>query len=251
MIELDIKENISIITIKNGKVNALDHKMLLDIELALKDIEESHHKTNTILISGNGSFFSFGLDIPSFLELSRDELKLSINKLLHICDQLFRSSKVTISSLNGHATGAGCMIAISSDFRLMVNERAKIALNEINIGLPLFSSTILMLRNSIGYNNAKKVLLTGDLLSPQEALNLGLVDSLHDKEDLYQRSLELALSFKSKDSSIIKIMKNQLNAGLETYVPFDLKSSNEIEEFLDIFYLEETQNILRKIVVRK
>ena len=51
MIELDIKENISIITIKNGKVNALDHKMLLDIELALgvSNTQYAHEKGNFLI----------------------------------------------------------------------------------------------------------------------------------------------------------------------------------------------------------
>ena len=247
MIEVKSIENVSLISINQGKVNALDREMLINLEKAL-DVINQQHKTNVILLTGTGSFFSFGLDIPSFLDTPRDELKTSIQKLLKICKSLYLSDKITISSINGHATGAGCMLAISTDFRLMVNRRAKIALNEINIGLSLFSSTISMLRNLIGYNNAKRFLLTGNLISPEEALKNGLVDELHDKEELYGRSLELALSFKDKNNLVIKNMKRELLVDITNYLD---DSDESIENFMNIFYLKETQEILRKIEVRK
>ena len=150
--------------------------------------------------------------------------------------------------MNGHATGAGCMIALSCDFKNMVDERAKIALNEINIGLSLFSSTIYMLKSSVGMNNSKNLLLNGNLINPDEALKIGLINSLHPKEELLEYSLQLGSTFKSKSNVIIKNMKRELLKNIGD----QLNDSDEsIEEFLDIFYLEETQAILKEIIVRK
>ena len=84
MIESSRNENVSIITINKPKVNAIDNNMLNMLQKAINDakIDET---TNVILITGSGSFFSFGLDIPAFLLLKRSELKNSIHKLLEIC----------------------------------------------------------------------------------------------------------------------------------------------------------------------
>ena len=247
MIESSRNENVSIITINKPKVNAIDNNMLDMLNKAINDAEIDE-TTNVILITGSGSFFSFGLDIPAFLILKRSELKNSIHKLLEICKSLYLSKKITIASVNGHATGAGCMIALSCDFKNMVDERAKIALNEINIGLSLFSSTIYMLKSSVGMNNSKNLLLNGNLINPDEALKIGLINSLHPKEELLEYSLQLGSTFKSKSNVIIKNMKRELSKNIGD----QLNDSDEsIEEFLDIFYLEETQAILKEIIVRK
>ena len=236
-----------VIRINRPKVNAIDSETLKALENEIKKATEDI-ETNSILITGEGSFFSFGLDIPSFLELNREDLKLSIHRLLNICKIIYLSNKITISVINGHATGGGCMLAISTDFRLMVDQRAKIALNEINIGLSLFSSTIAMLRNSIGLNKAKKFLLTGELISPESAKDIGLVDELYTKDELFMKSLEFAHSFEGKNPLIIKNMKQELMKLSSK----ELNDSDEsIEEFLDIFYLPETQKILEGIKIKK
>ena len=247
MIESNINQNAYIIRINRPKVNAIDSETLIALENEIKKATEDI-ETNSILITGEGSFFSFGLDIPSFLELNREDLKLSIHRLLNICKIIYLSNKITISVINGHATGGGCMLAISTDFRLMVDQRAKIALNEINIGLSLFSSTIAMLRNSIGLNKAKKFLLTGELISPESAKDIGLVDELYTKDELFNHSLEFAHSFEGKNPLIIKNMKQELMKLSSK----ELNDSDEsIEEFLDIFYLPETQKILEGIKIKK
>ena len=247
MIESNINQNAYIIRINRPKVNAIDSETLTALENEIKKATEDI-ETNSILITGEGSFFSFGLDIPSFLELNREDLKLSIHRLLNICKIIYLSNKITISVINGHATGGGCMLAISTDFRLMVDQRAKIALNEINIGLSLFSSTIAMLRSSIGLNKAKKFLLTGELISPESAKDIGLVDELYTKDELFNKSLEFAHSFENKNLLIIKNMKQELMKLSSK----ELNDSDEsIEKFLDTFYLPETQKILEGIKIKK
>lgn len=247
MIESDINKNTYIIRINRPKVNAIDSETLIALEDQIKKAIQEE-ETNSILITGEGSFFSFGLDIPSFLKLNRADLKSSIHRLLSICKTLYLTNKVTISAINGHATGGGCMLAISTDFRLMVDQRAKIALNEINIGVSLFSSTIAILRNSIGLNKAKKFLLSGELISAVSAKDIGLVDELYPKDELFNKSMEFANSFENKNPLIIENMKQELMK-----LPSkELNDSDEsIEKFLDIFYLPETQKILEGIKIKK
>ena len=117
LMESNINQNAYINRINRPKVNAIDSETLKALENEIKKATEDI-ETNSILITGEGSFFSFGLDIPSFLELNREDLKLSIHRLLNICKIIYLSNKITISVINGHATGGGCMLAISTDFRL-------------------------------------------------------------------------------------------------------------------------------------
>tara|TARA_Y100001970_G_C14253149_1_gene873309 strand:- start:3732 stop:4475 length:744 start_codon:yes stop_codon:yes gene_type:complete len=247
MIEVERIENISLIRLNRPKVNAIDDNMLDLLCESLVNAEQDK-ETNTILITGTGSFFSFGLDLPTFLEFKREDLKNSIYKLLDLCRSIYLSKKITVASINGHATGGGCMIALSCDFKHMTDSKAKIALNEINIGLSLFSSTIVMLRESIGINNSKKLLLTGDLINPQEALDIGLINNLYSRNELYEKSLDFSRTFKSKNKEIIKIMKQEI-LGVTKEGLTD--SEESIDDFLDIFYSEPTQEILKTVQIRK
>ncbi len=247
MIEVERIENISLIRLNRPKVNAIDDNMLDLLCESLLNAEQDK-ETNTILITGTGSFFSFGLDLPTFLEFKREDLKNSIYKLLDLCRSIYLSKKITVASINGHATGGGCMIALSCDFKHMTDSKAKIALNEINIGLSLFSSTIVMLRESIGINNSKKLLLTGDLINPQEALDIGLINNLYSRNELYEKSLDFSRTFKSKNKEIIKIMKQEI-LGVTKEGLTD--SEESIDDFLDIFYSEPTQEILKTVQIRK
>ena len=88
MIESNINQNAYIIRINRPKVNAIDSETLKALENEIKKATEDI-ETNSILITGEGSFFSFGLDIPSFLELNREDLKLSIHRLLNICKIIY------------------------------------------------------------------------------------------------------------------------------------------------------------------
>ena len=137
------------------------------------------------------------------------------------------------------------MIALSTDFRYMVDGRSKIALNEINIGLSLFSSTIQILKSVVGSQNAKTILYSGKMFSPYEAKDLGLVDLVYDSDDLVEKNI---LSYAKKDLEAIKDLKKSLNIYDQSAL---LDTDEKLELFLDIFYSDTTQEILKKIKINK
>ena len=220
MIKLDEIDDISTITIDKPKVNPLDTAMVLDLWYKFNSAE-SNKNIKSIIIKGNGSFFSFGLDIPYLLKRNRDEVESTVKALLKLCQDIYSSSKITISSINGHATGAGCMIAISTDYRFMVEEKAKIALNEILLG--------------------------GEMMDSMTATKLGLVDKVVKRELLDETVIDFAKSFSTKKSEVIKSMKDNLKS---KSVIGDVDKDEDINNFLDIFYSEETQSILKGIKIR-
>ena len=128
-----------------------------------------------------------------------------------------------------------------------LTEKAKIALNEINIGLPLFSSTTNMLKCLVGENNAKKILLGGEMMDSMTATKLGLVDKVVKRELLDETVIDFAKSFSTKKSEVIKSMKDNLKS---KSVIGDVDKDEDINNFLDIFYSEETQSILKGIKIR-
>lgn len=231
------------VSFARSPVNALNLPLLIELHNFLDNIPAT---TNLIIFSGgNSKFFSFGLDIPELLEKSRNEVKEIIISLLDLCKKIYLLDQITIAKINGHATGGGCMIALSTDFRFMINNKSKIALNEINIGLSLFESTIEILKEVVGNKNAKEILLGGKLLNVDQAINLSLVDTKYDDENFFSYIIE---DFSKKDLNIIKDMKDKIRSKNKSTL---IDKDDSIEKFLDIFYINETQEKLKKIKIKK
>jgi len=226
-------------------VNGINHQFLVELNEVLDKYQDSMNSSVLVFSGSNLKFFSFGLDIPEYLKLDRDKLKHSLNLLVSTCKKIYQYPKITISKINGHATGGGCMIALSTDFRYMADGRSKIALNEVNIGLSLFFSTIQILKSIVGNQNAKIILYSGKMFSPHEAKDLGLVDLVYDSDELVEKNV---LSYAKKDIDAIKDLKKSLNIYDESSL---LDSDEKLELFLDIFYSEKTQEILKKIKINK
>ena len=228
-------------------VNALNLDFLNELNSILTSLENDPNLNLIIFSGGKSKFFSFGLDIPELLDIERASLKKILVLLTDTCKKIYLCPKITISKINGHATGGGCMLALSTDFRYMINNRSKIALNEINIGLSLFSSTIEILKTIVGEKNSKEILLGGNLLNTTKALEYGLINGLYEENDdsYFDAIIE---EYSSKSSIAIKDLKNSLRIS-------DLSLLNDhdskLEFFLDIFYSPETQEKLKKIVIKK
>jgi len=235
------------VSFNRNPVNALNLETLSELNNLLTNLENNPHLNLLIFSGGKNKFFSFGLDIPELLSYKRAVLKKTLVLLTDICKKIYLSPKITISKINGHATGGGCMIALSTDFRYMINNRSKIALNEINIGLSLFSSTIEILKTIVGVKNSKEILLGGNLLNTTKALEYGLINGLYEENDVsyFDAIIE---DYTSKSSIAIRDLKNSLRIS-------DLSLLNDqdskLELFLDIFYSPETQEKLKKIVIKK
>ncbi len=244
---ITVKESDKVLEINfvRSPVNAINHQFLLELNDVLDKYKDSTNSTVVVFSGSDLKFFSFGLDIPEYLKLDRDSLKDSLNLLVSTCKKIYQYPKITISKINGHATGGGCMIALSTDFRYMADGRSKIALNEVNIGLSLFFSTIQILKSIVGNQNAKIILYSGKMFSPHEAKDLGLVDLIYDSDELVEKNV---LSYAKKDIDAIKDLKKSLNIYDESVL---LDSDEKLEIFLDIFYSENTQEILKKIKINK
>ena len=139
------------------------------------------------------------------------------------------------------------MLALSTDFRYMINNRSKIALNEINIGLSLFSSTIEILKTIVGVKNSKEILLGGNMLNTAKALEYGLINGTYEEnDDSYFTSI--IKEYSSKSRIAIKDLKDSLMLSDLSLLNDD---DSKLELFLDIFYSEDTQEKLKKIVIKK
>jgi enoyl-CoA hydratase/carnithine racemase len=106
-----------------------------------------------------------------------------------------------------------------------------------------------MLRACAGHRNAETILLTGAMFSPQEALELGLIDRIVPGDELLQAAIEEARIFGSRDPQVFASMKKMLRGPVVEEMR--RLEADSIREFVDIWYTESTREQLKKIEIRK
>jgi enoyl-CoA hydratase/carnithine racemase len=241
-----IDDGIAEVRIERGKVNALDDSLVKELSTCFAALAEDPDVRGSIL-TGTGSFFSFGFDIPKFLAYSKEEFTRYLNLFTALYQGIFSHPKPIIAALNGHAVAGGCMLATACDIRLMVDGKAKIGLNEIAFGSSVFAGSLAMLAFWVGERRAQEILYAGKLYSPREAHELGLIDAIVPDAQLLQTARQMAQQHAEKAPAAFRSIKRLLRKPvLEAMIARERQS---IEEFVEIWYSPETWKNLQGIKI--
>ncbi|MCU0579379.1 MAG: enoyl-CoA hydratase-related protein [Desulfobacterota bacterium] len=119
--------------------------------------------------------------------------------------------KPVIAAVNGAAAGAGLDMALMCDLRIC-SEKSKFSASYINIGLVAGNGGAYYLPRLVGLGQALEILLTGDIVSAEEALRLGLVNRVVPEDRLLEESLKLAEKLASKPPLAVRMMKRAVYA---------------------------------------
>lgn len=239
--------HIAVLTLNRGKVNAINEEMA---DILLKDFRdlENDNAVKSVVLTGTGKFFSFGLDVPELYSYSQGDFAGFLRKFTNLYTYVFMFPKPVIAAINGHAIAGGCMLVSACDYRIMVTGKAKISLNEVTFGSSVFAGSVEMLRFIVGDKNAEEILKTGSMYSAEQAKNLGLIDIVTDEDQLMPKAIEIADQFSSKDgpafASIKKLLRKPVAEEMEKREP------DSIREFNEIWYSESTRNQLQNIQIR-
>uniref|UniRef100_H3D0P9 Enoyl-CoA delta isomerase 1, mitochondrial n=1 Tax=Tetraodon nigroviridis TaxID=99883 RepID=H3D0P9_TETNG len=132
-----------------------------------------------ILTSGQPKVFSAGLDIMEMYGKSPEHCGEFWRAVQEIWLKLYGSNMVVIAAINGSSPAGGCLLSLTCDYRIMAdNPRYSIGLNETQLGIvaPFWFRDTMM--NTVGHRSTEIALQLGQLYSPAEALETGLVDKL-------------------------------------------------------------------------
>ena len=211
------EENVAVLTFNRPRVlNALNHDTVAELSAAIDELGGDPNVRCIILTGAGEKAFVAGADInelraiPSvargteFAAWGQDIL-LKIENL----------SKPVIVAITGYALGGGCELAMACDIRIAA-DTARLGQPEINLGLiPGFGGTQRLVR-LVGKGCAKWLILSGDMLSAQDALRVGLVDMVVPAAELMDKARELARKIASKAPLAVAYAKSCINVGAET-----------------------------------
>ena len=241
-----ISDGIATITLQRGKVNALNEQLVDELHHRLERLEKDS-AVRSVIFTGRGKFFSFGLDIPELYDYSRESFAEFLRKFTGLYTRLFVFPKPVIAAINGHAIAGGCMLASACDFRLMVTGKAKISLNEITFGSSVFAGSVEMLKYVVGSRNAEHVLYSGAMFTAEEAAGFGLVDKVVTEETLESEARKIAVEMAGKSPDAFRSVKMLLRGPVAKVM--EASEAASIREFVDIWYSPATREKVKNIQI--
>lgn len=212
---VEIDEWVAWVTINRPKaLNALNPDTITELSAAVSSLEQ-HQAVKVIVLTGSGDkAFVAGGDIAlmkTFSPLQARNFALQVGALF---EKIENSPRVVLAAINGYALGGGCELAMACDLRLAA-EHAQLGQPEINLGIiPGWGGTQRLPR-LVGVSRAKEMMFTGEMVSAQRALQLGLVDHVFAQDELFSRTQKLAQIIASKPQTAIRLIKESVQNGME------------------------------------
>ena len=228
-------------------VNALDPTLC---EALTRAIDASVARgAQGLVLSGGPKVFSAGLDVPFLVSLGEDRAALAKAwETFFVAARALAESPVPVAAaIAGHAPAGGCVLALCCDYRIMASGPFRIGLNETQVGLVAPEGIQHLMRRVVGPHRAERLLVTGELVDADAALQLGLVDELADADGVAARArawLEPLLQLpRTPMLQTRALARADLVAALQP-------ERVRLETFLDAWYAPDTQAGLRALVAR-
>ena len=189
--------------------NALELATVREMSAALETLS-TDDSVGAIVITGAGdTVFVSGADINAIKARTRDDGLAAINSSLFAA--IDKCPKVTIAAVNGLALGGGCELALSCDLRIAA-AHAKFGQPEVGLGIIPGAGATQRLPRIVGLGRAKHLILTGDAIDAQRALDWGLVSAVVPAAELMTQALALAEKVLTRGPLAIRLAKLALNA---------------------------------------
>ncbi|XP_068722466.1 uncharacterized protein [Montipora capricornis] len=209
-IDVSFNENYAILRMKSGE-NRLNPEFLREFNCALDEIE-SHKDVAFMITTGEGKYFSLGLDLDFMRKATMGEAEKVFTGFPALHLRLLTLPFPTIAALNGHAFGGGALLALAHDYRIMRTERGWFSINEIRLGLHMGKANALLTREKIkDPKTLSDAVLTGKRFSAQEAFSGGPL--LPEKIGLHNRRRKKIV--KLSPDSCCKLSRIQLLRGAD------------------------------------
>ena len=193
-------ETIGYVTLNRPPANSYEIGFMRDLGAAIEAANADAEVKAVILRSASEKFFSGGADIKAFLA-NPTAANMEMIRTAHTAlDKMAASGKVFIAAINGHALGGGLEMALACDLRFAAEGKYRLGLPEVTLGLLPGNGGTQRLPRLIGANKALELMLTGEAITPDEALRLGVVnkvfpaDTLMEETETYARRVAAGAS---------------------------------------------------------
>lgn len=208
-----IEERIALVTLDNPPVNILTTPIMQELSEVFQDIEKNDEVKAVIFTTAGTQAFIAGANIKEIAEIQgKEQAKALALKGQEVLNRIERAKKINIAAIHGVCVGGGNELIMAFHLRI-ASERAKFGQPEINLGIiPGFGGTQRLARLT-GLVKARELILTGDMITAQEALRIGLVNKVVPDGELVKQAKGLAKKIVSKSAVAVRLADRALTEG--------------------------------------
>jgi enoyl-CoA hydratase/carnithine racemase len=212
---LDKRESIAYVTISRPeKLNALNEAVMSELEVCFQDLANDGGVRAVVMTGAGEKAFVSGADVGELSMLnpaSGRETSLRGQRVFGLVENL---GKPVIAAIRGYALGGGCELAMACTVRV-ASETARFGQPEVKLGIvPGYGGTQRLPR-LIGKGKAMEMILTGEIISAQEALRIGLVNRVVPDEELVAAAESMARNIAANAPLAVKFSMDAVNHGME------------------------------------
>jgi enoyl-CoA hydratase/carnithine racemase len=221
------KDKVAILTINQPEsLNAFTVKLHKQTEEIFNEVAYDD-TVNAVILTGAGKAFSSGGDIKK-MQTGELAKRIPPEEPIRLILNLLKIKQPVIAAVNGSAIGLGATLALFCDM-VVASEKAKIGDPHVNVGLVAGDGGCIIWPLLIGMNRAKEMLMTGKLLTAEEAKYMGLINHCVPQEEVMPKALEIAYALADGPVKAIQWTKMSLNQILMQYVNLILPMSTAFE----------------------
>ena len=245
MIKAYQEDQIQIIELNRPKVNAINEELINSLDAQLENLKKDD-TIKGVILTGQEGIFSEGLDIIALYNSDKEYMKFFWSIFSNLLIKIYSYPKIMFTAISGHSPAGGTVLSIMTDYRIMSQGNYLIGLNEVAVGLSMPIGIGRVFQSLLGERIAEKMTLKGQLIDPENAKKIGLVDDVVKSEELLSRSVStlndwLMLPFQKQIQSKLSLRKEVIDL---------MKSSAEKDnnEVINAWFSDECRETMGKIV---
>jgi len=244
-----VEDGVGYIEIGKPKANTYDLAMMQELDQAVEEFRFDENARVIVLASAVPGFFSAGADIEMLKQSQPDFKAMFCLHCQETLDKFASTPKIVIAAINGHCVGGGLEIALSTDLRMMAKDSGKIGLPEVTLGVLPGTGGTQRLPRLIGQSRALDMMITGKLLTPDEALAVGLVNYVYPKETFARDVQAYASALAHGPARAVSLIKRSVLEGVEMPLTAGLALERELQNRL--FVTEDAKEGLSAFVEKR
>lgn len=229
------------------KRNILNMETRRELKGSLEDARTDKN-VKVVILTGTGGTFCAGADLNDYVGLNPKEAREYLQLSRDVTNRIENMEKPVICVVDGYALGGGCELALACDI-VIASEKSKFGQPEIRVGLIPGGGGTQRLPRLIGVRKAKELILTGDIISADEAEELGLVNRVVPTSKLDETVNELVEKLLSKSPVLLGFAKSSINKCMELGLANGL--SYESEMFALCFSTEDQKEGLKAFLEKR
>lgn len=201
--------DVYVVRMQNGE-NKIDLDFLSAFNEQLDAVEKDSEGACAMVLTGEGKFFSTGLNLDFLMNASAEDRAEFGTRILATYRRFILFPVPVVGALNGHAFAAGAFLSLACDFRVQREDRGWFCISEVDVGVPIGASMGGLLKAKLAAPVAREAALTGKRYDGPAAVAAGICDATASEADLVSTAIAIAAPLAAKQRPIFAQVKAEM-----------------------------------------